>query len=317
VETALGRLLQQAVPVRAAGRTDAGVHALRQWATFSARTRLALGDLLRGLNALLPGAIRVGEVAETSRAVNALQDSRRKTYCYNLRVGSVLPPHQRTTAVLVPSPLDLDAMRRAAELLVGTHDFTSFATEANRRRSCVRELSRVRVFTARRGVLLVCTGAGFLYNMVRTIAAVLIEVGQGRRPPHWVGEVLAGRDRSAAPQAAPPQGLFLVRADWRPAVEQLVIGRHRAAGFRRAAPRAGRQAPAFEGLPGPGRVGRPGGAEAGPSTPRQGAPAGAGGRGAEGGLGSPRSDRVPSGLRYGAFEIRRSLPAQARRVSFS
>jgi tRNA pseudouridine38-40 synthase len=214
VEEALGRILGSEVRVRGAGRTDAGVHALRQWATFSAPSRPGATELRRALNAVLPPAVRVRRLDESRRALDALRESVRKTYFYQWHVGDYLPAHRRATFGHAGRRLDLPAMRAGAAILTGRHDFSSFATEAHRQRSCVRELSRTRIVSLPGGVRMFFTAPGFLYNMVRALAAALVEVGTGRWSVATLGEVLAASDRSRGPATAPPQGLFLLRVEW-------------------------------------------------------------------------------------------------------
>lgn len=215
LEAVLARVLQQPVAVRGAGRTDAGVHALGQLAAFAAVTRLDAGAIRRALNALLPAAIRVVAADERAAAVDPRRSAWRKTYVYQLHVGELLPPERRRHFVHAGSALDVAAMRAAARLLHGEHDFTSFARAEATRRGAVRRLFAVRVARIPRGVRLFFTGSGFLYNMVRTLAAALVAVGQGRCRPEAVAAMLAAKDRASAPATLPPEGLWLWRVDLR------------------------------------------------------------------------------------------------------
>jgi tRNA pseudouridine38-40 synthase len=213
LELTLARLTGGPVVVRGAGRTDAGVHATGQLAGFSARTRLTADGLRRALLALLPDSIRIVGARECTEAVDPRRRARRKTYVYQLHLGDHLPPDRRRTFVLAGRSLDLRAMRRAAALLRGEHDFASFARASATRRGAVRTLHAVRVLRIPRGVRLFFTGSGFLYNMVRTLASALLEVGRGRIEPERVAEMLAARDRRSGPATLPPEGLFLWRVD--------------------------------------------------------------------------------------------------------
>jgi tRNA pseudouridine38-40 synthase len=213
VESTLARVLQQPVRVAGAGRTDAGVHALDQKASFSATTRLAAHDVRRALNALLPDSIRVVAAEETSERVDPRRNARRKTYVYQFHVGDWMPPERRRHYAHAGPRLDVDAMRRAARELCGEHDFTSFARAQATRRGAVRRLHAVRVRRVPSGVRLFFTGSGFLYNMVRTLASALLEVGRGRCAPESVAAVLVARDRARAPATLPARGLWLWRVD--------------------------------------------------------------------------------------------------------
>ena len=208
--------------MRGAGRTDAGVHALAQWASFDAQTQRSHRDLQRGLNAVLPPAIRVSRLGESPQPIDALRQSRRKTYFYQLHLGPWLPPHRRHTFLHQSRPLDLAVMRQAARRLQGTHDFSAFTTEAHRQRTCVRELQRVRIMKIRDGLRMFFTAPGFLYNMVRSLSAALIAVGEGRWSLEQLEQVLASCDRGQGPATAPPHALWLMRVDWGPEVVALL-----------------------------------------------------------------------------------------------
>lgn len=215
IEQLLERVLCQPVVLRGAGRTDAGVHAHGQLAAFDAVTRLAARDVRRALNALLPESVRIVAAVEHGRSIDPRREAWRKTYVYQLHLGDFLPPDRRRTYVHAGLALDLAAMRRAAALLAGVHDFTSFARAEATRRGAVRRLDAIRVLRIASGVRLFFTGSGFLYNMVRTLAAALLEVGRGRAAPEAVATMLAARDRARAPATLPPQGLHLWRVDLR------------------------------------------------------------------------------------------------------
>ncbi|MSR45968.1 MAG: tRNA pseudouridine(38-40) synthase TruA [Planctomycetes bacterium] len=213
LEATLSRILQQTVVVRGSGRTDAGVHALGQLAAFSAVTRLRAGGVRRALNGLLGDAVRIVAARDLDSPLDPRRAARRKTYVYQLHIGDFLPPQRRHHFVLAGAALDIAAMRTAAASLVGEHDFTSFARAEATRRGAVRRLFAVRVLPMAHGVRLFFTGSGFLYNMVRTLAAALLAVGQGRCRHSAVAVMLAARDRAKAPATLPPEGLWLWRVD--------------------------------------------------------------------------------------------------------
>ena len=213
LEAAVARLVAAPVAVRGAGRTDAGVHARGQLATFSAATRLDAAALRRALHSLLPDSIRIVAAEETGEPVDPRRRARRKTYVYQFHVGDHLPPDRRRHFVLAGRSLDVAAMRRAAAVLRGEHDFSSFARASAARRGAVRTVHSIRVVKVPRGVRLFVTGSGFLYNMVRTLASALLEVGRGRRGPEEIGAMLAAKDRRRGPATLPPEGLFLWRVE--------------------------------------------------------------------------------------------------------
>jgi len=217
IEAAILKLTGQSVRVTASGRTDAGVHALAQVASFRADCRLSVGELHTALNALLPGDIAVLDVQEVPAGFHPIRDAQRKCYRYVIHNRPTRDVFARQYAWHLVPPLDVPAMQRAAEALLGTHDFSSFETAGAPRETSVRTVSRldVRGDDAQAGRITIEIEAdGFLYNMVRAIVGTLVEVGRGGEPESWPGEVLAACDRSAGGPTAPPQGLFLVDVDY-------------------------------------------------------------------------------------------------------
>lgn len=231
LQEALFRLTGERVNANCAGRTDAGVHALGQVANVLTATRLPLDRLLLGLQHYLPEDVAVRDVAEVPEEFHATLSAKRKTYRYVIHPSRLRDPFSRRYAWRVSHDLDVSAMAAAATHLVGRHDFRCFETQGSPRTDTVRTLFEVRV--ARCGswrvlspeavpppdddgpfVVIEVTGDGFLYNMVRAIAGTLEEVGQGKRAPAGVAELVASCRRADAGQTAPPQGLFLVRVDY-------------------------------------------------------------------------------------------------------
>ena len=203
------------VPVSGAGRTDAGVHALGQVAGFTIAREIGPDALVRALNAHLPPAIRVLNAEEAPPAFHPRFAARVKTYRYQLWNGDIMSPFERGLAWHVTGPLDVEAMRAAARLVEGRHDFAAFQATGSSVATTEREIFVSRLTAC--GMRMLCyevEGNGFLRHMVRIIVGSLVEVGRGRRPVEWVAEILASRDRTAAGPTAPPQGLFLVRVEY-------------------------------------------------------------------------------------------------------
>ncbi len=218
IETAIAKVTGQSTRVMASGRTDAGVHALGQVVGFRTHCALAPEVLCRALNAHLPRDVVVLDAADAPEGFHATIHAKRKRYRYVIDNHPVRDAFQRHYTWHYPVPLDVEAMDRAAQCLVGTHDFRSFQTSGSERKTSVRTVFEVQ---SRRGegaqhrlVRIEIEANGFLYNMVRTIVGSLVRIGRGARPESWLAEVLAAMDRRVAGPTAPPQGLFLVCVDY-------------------------------------------------------------------------------------------------------
>jgi len=213
LEQAFAAIDCPAVHVEAAGRTDAGVHAVGQSAHAVIGRDFPPDKLQLALNANLPPDVAVQAVRRAPDGFHARFFARGKRYVYRCCVSPVRPAIGRTLYHWVRRPVDLQAMRAAARCLLGRHDFRSFATNPGyaRTRGTVRTLQHLHLFARPYGFDLAVQGDGFLYNMVRAIAGSLLEVGYGNRPPSWLAEVLQARDRRAAAATAPAGGLYLVR----------------------------------------------------------------------------------------------------------
>ncbi|MBL8755374.1 MAG: tRNA pseudouridine(38-40) synthase TruA [Planctomycetes bacterium] len=200
------------VHVEGAGRTDAGVHALGQAAHVVIDREFAPERLLLALNTHLPDDVAVQRVRRAPEGFHARFHSRGKRYAYRCLCSPVRPAIGRDLFHWIRRPVDLAAMRAAAQCLRGRHDFASFASNPGypRKRGTVRALHHVHLLPRASGFDFVVQGGGFLYNMVRNLVGSLLEVGYGNRPPEWFADVLAARDRRRAGPTAPPQGLFLL-----------------------------------------------------------------------------------------------------------
>ena len=234
LEAAWREITREEVRLTAAGRTDAGVHALGQVVGVATESQLSESDLQRGLNAMLPEDVVVVEVTPAREGFHATHDAVRKTYSYRIHNSRTRTVFDRRYTWHVRQPLDAARMHEAGQALVGTHDFSSFESAGSERPDPVRTLFSLSVSRegeapaeprgARLGrslalpgtdrVTIDVTGDGFLYNMVRAIVGTLVEVGKGSRDVGWPAEVLERRDRRFAGQTAPPHGLFLVRVHY-------------------------------------------------------------------------------------------------------
>jgi tRNA pseudouridine38-40 synthase len=211
LEDALQALLGERIVVHGSGRTDTGVHALGQTASFHVETSLSDHRLLHALNAHLAEGVVLEALETCPDDFHAQKSARGKRYLYLVQNSAFRPAFGRAFRHWVPGALDLEAMRRAARSLVGEHDFSSFASAGSPRRSNVRRVTGLHLWRRRETLCLAIQGNGFLYNMVRAIAGTLLEVGRGKLAPERVAEILAARDRRLAGPTAPAAGLYLLR----------------------------------------------------------------------------------------------------------
>lgn len=213
LQVALTRFADVSVEVVAAGRTDTGVHATAQVVHFDTDAKRELQGWVRGTNAYLCEAARVLWATQVPPDFHARYSARSRTYCYLLSNEPVAPAVLRGRVGWFHRPLDVERMAEAAALLVGEHDFSAFRDSECQARSPVRHLHEARV--AAIGPLIVFTfrANAFLHHMVRNLVGSLVYVGAGRQPPGWVGELIALRDRAAAPTFA-PEGLYLAAVEY-------------------------------------------------------------------------------------------------------
>lgn len=211
VEQALSELLSEPVSVAAAGRTDAGVHALGQVACFDTSRLLPMKAYAMGLNGLLPEDIAVVRAEEVDAAFDPRRWSSGKRYRYLISNKRHRSPLRRRTHWQIFQPLDVEAMRAASTCLLGRHDFSAFRAADCQAHHAMRELRLVEIGGASGDELAITIeGTAFLKHMVRNIVGSLVEVGRGRRPVAWMKEVLDSRDRDQAGPTAPAQALTLV-----------------------------------------------------------------------------------------------------------
>ncbi|HTL61947.1 MAG TPA: tRNA pseudouridine(38-40) synthase TruA [Nitrospira sp.] len=214
LETALHHLTQEAVAVVGAGRTDAGVHALGQVASFRIKRQWTSRQWIRGLNAWLPDDVAVRAAATVPDGFHARYAARGKLYEYRILNRAERPALERAYLWHIHKPLEQAAMEQAAAHLVGSHDFSSFEGTLTDNEDPVCDLRQLSM--ARQGDLLLVQAYAdrFLKHMVRAIVGTLVEVGHGKRTADSLKAVLAAKDRRAAGRTAPAHGLYLVRVDY-------------------------------------------------------------------------------------------------------
>jgi pseudouridylate synthase I len=227
--SAIGRITGEKVLPQGSGRTDAGVHALAQVATFQTESVIPAGNLLIALNDVLPASIRVIGADDVPSEFHARKSARAKTYRYRIYREAICPPFLTRYVWHYPYPMDEEAMRMAAPIVEGEHDFTSFAAvdPEKRRESFDNDATSNfssnsnarRIFSSvwRRNeaeFTYEVRGSGFLHHMVRNLVGTFLMVGKGTLKPKDVITILEAKDRSAAGATAPASGLFLVNVEY-------------------------------------------------------------------------------------------------------
>lgn len=218
--SAIGRVTGEKVLPQGSGRTDAGVHALAQVATFATESPIPAQNLVKALNDTLPSSIRVLDAAEAPPEFHARKSARAKTYRYRMLRSAICPPFLARYVWHYPYPLDVDAMQRAAGFVIGEHDFTSFAATDPERSREDEAISNVRrIFASSWGreedeLVYTVRGSGFLHHMVRNVVGTFLLVGKSTLRPEDIAEILAARNRSAAGATAPASGLYLVSVEY-------------------------------------------------------------------------------------------------------
>ena len=208
LETTLSRILGETIEISGSGRTDAGVHAKGQVANFHCESTLPAEEILVQLRRYLQEDIGIYSCREVSQRFHARLNAREKTYRYRIWNSDAPCVFQRRYVTVMPEPLNLEDMRKAADLLCGEHDFSAFCGNAKMKKSTVRFLRSVQIEQNGEEIHLCFTGNGFLHNMVRILVGTLVEVGRGERSIQSIPSLFGGK-RAEAGFLAPPQGLCL------------------------------------------------------------------------------------------------------------
>ena len=210
VESALSFVAAHAVEVTCAGRTDAGVHARCQVAHFDTDAERSARSWTLGANSRLPASVAVLWAKPVAEKFHARYSARARRYRYRIVNRPVRAAFDARFAAWERVPLDVDAMRAAAQALIGEHDFTAFRTVACQARTASRNVREIAIERDGEMVTIRIEANAFLHHMVRNIVGSLLPIGRGEQRPEWLGELLAGRDRAAAGPTAPSAGLVFL-----------------------------------------------------------------------------------------------------------
>lgn len=210
LQKAIAQVAGHPITVNAAGRTDAGVHALSQVAHFDVEVQRPLTAWVRGVNAFLPAGVRVLWAQQVPDAFHARFSAQRRSYQYLLINRPVAPAIMAGKAGWFHLPLDVSAMQKAACHLVGEHDFSAFRAAECQAKSPVKLLHRADVRQSGDCILFDFSASAFLHHQVRNMVGALVYIGKGSYSPEWMGTLLEQRNRTLAPPTFAPGGLYLV-----------------------------------------------------------------------------------------------------------
>ena len=214
IEKAIQHITGEEVDLIGSGRTDAGVHAFGQVANFKTNSDFPIEKMATAINSQLKQSIRVLKSEEVPLDFHSRYHCHQKTYAYiidNSKQGTAI---YRNITYHLAQPLNLEKMQEAANYLLGEHDFSSFKSSGTSSKNSVRTIYKAQVLKEQDRVIIMLTGNGFLYNMVRIIAGTLVEVGLGHISSEEIKNILEAKDRKKAGKTLPAKGLFLMSVDY-------------------------------------------------------------------------------------------------------
>ena len=214
IENVLALMVGAPVNVIGAGRTDAGVHARAMTANVFLETDMGEEEIRDYMNRYLPDDICITEVKRAGERFHSRYNAIGKTYCYTCYIGDTKPIFDRKYVYALDEKPDIEAMKKAAEFLVGEHDFASFCSNPRMKKSTVRLVDKIEIVKKGDYITFTYHGTGFLQHMVRIMTGTLLEVGFSKRTPESMAELLAAKKRSLAGACAPSQGLCLIKVDY-------------------------------------------------------------------------------------------------------
>lgn len=214
IEEAIFECSKEEVRICGSGRTDSGVHALGQVASFETNSTIPPENFYKALNIVLPNDIKILKSERAEDNFNACRSAKKKTYCYTFYTADTIMPLYERYAVKIDGKVDVDKMKKASKLLVGEHDFKCFCASGSSTLTTVRTLYDVSVVQENDLIKIYVTGNGFLYNMVRIIAGTLLFIGQGKLDEKVLTEMLEKKDRKLGGKTISSKGLCLVKVDY-------------------------------------------------------------------------------------------------------
>jgi len=208
---ALQKMTNEKIKLIAAGRTDAGVHALAQVAHFNTASTIPLDGFLNGLNSLLPDDLVVKDVKDVGQEFHAQRSAIGKRYLYRILNRALPSAIDRFRVWHIPTILDIYKMSEGCKYLIGKHDFSSFRASGSEIRGSVREIFEIKINKEKEDFInIIIFANGFLKQMARNIVGTLVEIGTSKYPPKYIKEILEAKDREKAGPTAPPYGLYLL-----------------------------------------------------------------------------------------------------------
>jgi len=214
IETVLSKMAGENIEITASGRTDAGVHATNQIANFRTDCSMPTHKMRSYCYEYLPEDIVVKAVEEVDLNFHARYNAKVKKYVYNICNNKAHNVFNRKYEYHIPQPLNVEKMRKAAEFLIGEHDFQSFTTLKTKKKSTIRNIYTINIVNEDGNIEISVQGDGFMKNMVRLIVGTLIEVGLGERPADGINDILDKKERKYSGHIAPAKGLFLEEVNY-------------------------------------------------------------------------------------------------------
>lgn len=219
IENALKKIFNKEIKVIGCGRTDSKVNGINYVANMKIETNLKPENIKNALNSLLPESIYVKDVKEVDLDFHSRYKARRKTYRYIISLQKT--PFLSNLSFYMREKIDIEKMKKAAEFLIGRHDFKSFQSKGSSAKNTIREIYKIEIKKKRffidedvELIIIDIEGSGFLYRMVRNIVGTLIYVGTGKIPPERVREIMDKKDRRIAPPPVPAKGLYFKNAKY-------------------------------------------------------------------------------------------------------